>query len=255
MGRAGPVAEVEFRDENATVWEPQRNPNVAAIGGQSVVFFHKAKLDPELSKAEGRPRYKKIPYIRISQPMDRDNIIVRQVWEDPYGENIMADNVRFKEKWDRFLEDGEDQVQDGTPLENVAFLSREQVEELKHFNIFTVEGLANITDINASKFLGIRSLSRLAKDYLEAATDGSVVTRLHGDLEKEKSRSAQMEKDIADQAEMIRQLREMVEAQQRGREASAADAGARPQDPAPRVEVPELSKVEKTGGFLKPKKV
>lgn len=256
MSKAGPLATEAnmpgIYDENVLQWRPGVNKAAMAKGVQSVNFFYKSKLDPQLSKEEGRPRYQKIPYVRITQPGDRDNIVMRQVWLDETEQEEMADNVRFKDEWLHFTKNGESLTQDGTPLEAFPPLTREQVEELKHFNIITVEQLADMPDGHAAKFMGIRALQRLAKDYLEAAKDGAVVSRLHGELEEVRGKASRQEAALAEQAEMIRQLREMVEAQQRGRAQASLAAPAEPAEPH---EAPvEPNKVEKSGGFLRPKK-
>lgn len=247
----------EFYGENVVAWKPGASKQAMARGEQTVTFYNKSVLDRALSKEEGRPRYTKVPYVRITQPGDRDNIINRPAWIDEDGAADMADNVRFAEHWKAFVDsNGEDAGPAGTPLAAVPFLTREQVEEMKHFNITTVEALANMPDGNAQRFMGIRALMRLAKDYLEAAKDGSVITRLHSELDDTKVMVSRQEQALAEQAETIRQLREMVEAQQRGREAAVE---ARNDEPVPLTPDPDNEKpveptaVEKSGGFLRPK--
>lgn len=219
MRSAGPAAnsgDVPFdvNDPNTVNWQPHQNAAQAAVGGQSVIFLYRPILNPEKSKQEGRPRYDRVPFIRIAAPGDRDNVIVRQVWLDETESNIMADNVRFKAKWDLFLK-GQEVPEDGTPLEHWPAITSEQRAELTHFNIRTVEQLASLSDINAGKFLGIRALKKLAQDFLDAAKDGAVITRLHGKVDEQEARIKEYEKNQHEMAETIRQLREMVEVQQR----------------------------------------
>lgn len=216
MRKAGQNAAEAGFDVNdlTTNWNPQQNAQQAAVGTQSVIFLYRPILNPERSKEDGRPRYDAKPFIRIAQPGDRDNVIVRQVWLDETESNIMADNVRFRDKWEAFLK-GQDAPEDGTPLEHWPAITSEQRAELAHFQIRTVEQLAGLTDINASKFLGIRALQKLAKDFLEAAKDGAVITRLHDTIEKQDVKNKEYERVLHEQAETIRQLQQMVEVQQK----------------------------------------
>lgn len=270
MARAGPAVPLEMYDDNIIAWKPGVNQAAPQKGAQTVTFFLKPRINPELSKQDGRPRYDKKPYIRVTQPGDRDNIVTRECWIDETGQYEMADNIRFPEQWERFTKqnDGDLMGPTGTPLSAWPALGTEQVEELKHFNIFTVEELAGMTEGNVSRFMGLRALQRMAVDFLEAAKDGSVVTRLHGELEELRVRAKSTEDTAREQAETIRQLREMLEAQKRGRDAAVqageddADTlghrslgGAQGEEQLPPAgEVAEGLQKQSGGSFLRPKK-
>lgn len=270
MSKAGPVlgynevdsiiaGAVTVPDYEEPTWRPEQNPMQAQIGNQSVIFFWKPRMDPVLTKLEGRPRYLKKPYVRITQPGDRENVIIREAWVDETESNIMADNVRFKDKYQRLLDHTSKTDLEGTPLEMWPAVGPEIVQELKHHNIVTVEGLASLPDGSpALRFLPIRSLQRLAKDFLEAASDGAVVTKLHGELDEVKDQLKQRDGELQRQAKMIDELRMMVQAQQAGAAMRSEPVfeenptGPSP-EPLPPPSLPSEDEAPKRS-FLKPRK-
>lgn len=261
------VADAEFYNDGATAWNPMLNENSLIKGAQRVTFFNKSKMDIQLSKQEGRPRYVKKPYIRVTQPGDRDNIITREAWIDEHFEEFgepeyrMADNVRFPAEWTLFKKQQAGEAvggATGTPLSMWPVLTSEQVEELKHFHITTVEELAGMSDANVSRFMGLRQLQRLAKDFLEAAKDGAVVSKLSQELSANEERMKNLENVASEQAETIRQLKEMLEAQKRGTTAAVEDFEKKLLEEAESLTPAHEEKVEELpapkSAFLRPKK-
>lgn len=168
-----------------------------------VAFEMHATQNVEKSKAEGRPIFEDVPYIRIIVPGDRDSSIHRPVWDDPMHQ--MSDTARFPEQWKAFRENRK-QAAEGTPLEQWPPLSRAQVLELKHFHVTTVEQLANLDDSVGRKFMGIQSLKQLAKDWLAKAKDGAVVTKLRSELQDRDERMDTLQRQLKEQGELIAKL-------------------------------------------------
>jgi hypothetical protein len=123
-------------------------------------FYMHAREDDAKSRAEGRPIFKDVPYVMIMVPGDKDNIIRRPIRQN--------DKARFPKQWAAF-EAGQEQAQEGTPLEQWPMVTRAQVEELKFFGVHTVEALSNMPDTAAQNFMGLNRLRQNAKDFLEAA--------------------------------------------------------------------------------------
>lgn len=126
-----------------------------------VKFYHKPRPDDAKSKEAGRPIFKEVVYIDIRQPGSRTSGVARPVRQ--------TDIDRFPEHYKRFLARQDQEVHEGTPLAEWPGVTRAQVEEMKFFNVFTVEQLANMSDTNSGNFMGLQNLKAKAKDYIEAA--------------------------------------------------------------------------------------
>jgi hypothetical protein len=140
-----------------------------------LVHFYTEAVKNEAKSAEaGRPIFDEIPMIRIITPGSRDVMV--NVVNDRYKE-------RFPRQWERFTKQLEQSV-DGTPLEQVPFLTVGQIAELKAVNCLTLEHLAGMSDQLASKLMGMHSLRQKAKAYLEAANNAAPLTKLQAELEQ-----------------------------------------------------------------------
>lgn len=153
--------------------------------GDDSRLFVEFTLEPVHQEAEsekqGRPIYKDVPHIRIHFPGDRTKQIFRPVkmQDDMQGP---SDPRRFPKQWEAFREQRA-QVQEGTPLEQWAPVSRSEVMSLKAMHIHTIEQLATIADHNLS-WLGARELREKAAAWLANADGGKEVTRLTAENEK-----------------------------------------------------------------------
>lgn len=137
-------------------------------------FWHPRKNDTK-SAEEGRPIYEDREYVEITIPGNRDNIISRPASE--------MDKARFPRHYAAFLNKST-QPNEGTPLGSWTLLSKSQVEELKFFNVHTVEQLAGMADAQAQKFMGISSLRANARAFLEESGKAAAASRLAAELAK-----------------------------------------------------------------------
>lgn len=153
-----------------------------------VQFYIHPKQNAAKSAAEGRPIFEDREYVRIVVPGDKDNIIERPAND--------IDRARFARQYDAFKRGASSEAVTGTPLSMWPQVTRAQVEELAYFKIHTVEQLAEISDGNAQNFLGMNSLRQKAKDFLAAAKDGSIVSKMREDLQERDSRIALLEDAI-----------------------------------------------------------
>lgn len=126
-----------------------------------VKFFTHPRLHPTRSEEEERPIYVDTPYVQIMAPGNKDSIVMRPATD--------MDKVRFAEHWRKYQAREDQEALEGTPLEEVAFISRSQVEELKFLNVRSVEQLANINDSNAQHIMGVAVLKEKANKFLEQA--------------------------------------------------------------------------------------
>jgi len=142
--------------------------------GLFVEFFMESVHLEAKSEEEGRPIYEDRPYIKIMFPGDRTKQIVRPVKME--SDTSPSDPLRFPRQWEAFRAQKE-QVQEGTPLEQWAPISKSQALELKGVHIHTVEQLAALAD-NALTWLGARELRDKAAAWLKQANGGKEVVRL-----------------------------------------------------------------------------
>lgn len=171
-------------------FQGERGRQFAQDDSLIVNFTMKPHLDKEASAAEGRPIYKPREYVTIMVPGDKNNTVNRPVWAQ--------DLQRFPQKYAAF-KNGQSQDVSGTPLETVPWLTREQVEEMKFFNIRTLEQLANCPDVHAQKFMGIHALRTRARDQIKAAKELQPLAALRTEVETRESQ-------IKQQSELIQRL-------------------------------------------------
>lgn len=113
------------------------------MGDIYVRFFNKAVHQVHLSKQEGRPIYKTIPYIEKHVPGGK-SVVCRPAYD--------IDKQKFPKQLEAFLENKE--VIDGIPLDEVGFLTLEQRATLKDLKVFTLEQLAELSE-NVIKKVGM----------------------------------------------------------------------------------------------------
>jgi hypothetical protein len=147
-----------------------------------VQFFIEAVKNEFESTKQGRAIFTDVPMIRVMTPGSRD-VTVSKVTER-YKE-------RFPRHWERFQKQL-DQSVDGTPLEQVPFLTPSQIAELKYMNCITLEQLAGMSDSLASKIMGSQQIRQRAKDFLAAAQSAAPMMQLRAELEKRDDTIAEM---------------------------------------------------------------
>ena len=162
-----------------------------------VQFFMHPMQDKAKTLAEGRPIFVDTEYINIMVPGDKGNVVMRSVRED--------DRQRFPKQYQAFKND-ETQVVEGTPLERWNFVTAAQIEELKYFGIRTVENLANVSDTNAQKFMGINLLKQKAQEYIDATAADAPIAQLQDEVAKRDSRIEEQDETIANLNERLEKL-------------------------------------------------
>jgi len=126
----------------------------------AVKFFVEPLKNDARSAQEGRPIFEDVEWISIMSPGSRNE--VRRPTRP-------GDLERFPQHYARFKAREEQEIIDGTPLTEWTGITRSQAEELKFWNILTVEQLANCSDQNTQNFKGLVTLKQSAIKFLEAA--------------------------------------------------------------------------------------
>lgn len=110
--------------------------DVESAKGVYPKFYKRPKIDQAESDKQGRNVFKDVDYIEIVAVGNQNNIVDRPVTE--------MDKRRFAEQWSRYLSNSDQVV--GTPLTEVAWILRSQVEDLSYRRIRTLEQLAELAD-------------------------------------------------------------------------------------------------------------
>lgn len=167
-----------------------------------VNFEMRPHLDKKRSSEEGRPIFTPKEYVTIIVPGDKNNVVCRPVWE--------KDKQRFPRQYQAFLNNHEQNVV-GTPLEQVPWITREQVEELKFFHVRTLENLADMPDSNAQRFMGINKLRQRARDHIAAAKEAAPIAMLQEELRKRDATLNEMKALLEKQSAKIAALEDADE--------------------------------------------
>ena len=138
--------------------------NTASMAGDEqlyVRFYLKGTQSKAKTLEQGRPIFEDIPWLEIHQPGNKLCSTDRIATEE--------DKRRFSKHWRAFVDFENQEVLTGTPLEQWPGITRSQIEELKYLKVRSIEQLVNLSDGNTASIIGIASLKKSAKAYLEAA--------------------------------------------------------------------------------------
>jgi hypothetical protein len=164
-----------------------------------VTFRHDKVKNEAASKAKGRPIFDDMEQCVIRAAGDRNTVKVFPAHAFSHwitgqdGDQIQQTYAeRFSSQYRRFKENAT-QVQEGTPVSELPFLTEAKRSELRALNIFTAESLAALDGANLKALgQGGRDLKNQAQAYIDAASDSSVVVRLAAENEALKQQLAAM---------------------------------------------------------------
>lgn len=161
-----------------------------AYGNDAGVFveFRMEQIYQEFrSLAEGHPIYEAVPFIRIYVPGDKTKVVDRPVKLEQSGD-VPSDPQRFHAQWQAFRS-GVQATAAGKPLAEWPLMTTSQVKELNAVNIYTVEALAEVSDVALDGIgHGGRALRDQAKAHIAQMTDGAATAKLvaaNSDLQRQ----------------------------------------------------------------------
>jgi hypothetical protein len=158
------------------------------------------------SGSEGRAIFEDVEYIQIIVPGSRD------VFTTPLTDEYRR---RFSDRYRRWKEDvKKTQTMEGTVLGEVTWLTKSQVAEFASMNVFTVEQLADMADVDARGVMGIHDLRKRAKTFLAAAAQEAPMQKLQAELEQRDNHIKTLEQKIA---AMEANIAKMMQGGQNGR--------------------------------------
>lgn len=145
----------------------------------------------ESSKA-GRDVFDTVTWCEIKVPGERDTVTgpVHKMQPDP--------RLRFPAAWAAYQKDNSTEGIVGTPLKEVAWLSRGEVETLKAAGLRTLENLADLNDANVTSLPGGLALRAKAKATIQATKDGAPLQKMAEELAKRDAQIADLKQQMAD---------------------------------------------------------
>lgn len=153
-----------------------------------VEFFTEAQEDLKASREQGRKVFKDVEMIRIRWVGDRGRVLVApahslSVYDRAQGRHLTYAE-RFPAHYEAFTKDREE-LAEGTPLTEVAFVSKAQAAEWAALNVKTVEHLAAISDRDIRKLgMGGREYVEKARAWLSRANDTAAAERAEAEIAK-----------------------------------------------------------------------
>jgi len=136
-------------------------------------FYWVSKEDPVQSAAAGRPIYVDKEYIEILAAGNANNIIRKPASD--------VERYRFRPQYERFKAGDQEQLV-GTPLTEVPWITRSQVDELLYRKVRTLEQLAELNDA-ACNVPGMYELKRKAGLWLKQANEAAPFTAMASEIE------------------------------------------------------------------------
>lgn len=170
----------------------------AGDAGVHARFYNMPVKDEEASAQEGRPIYNDKVFIEIVAAGNANNIVKRKATQE--------DRNRFRRQFELFQQGSEDQLI-GTPLSEVPWLTRSQVEELSYMKIRTLESLANLDDAMCAKVAGLYDLKKRASAHVAKAAGAAPLEALHLENETLKNQLAALTQTVQEQIEVIKELK------------------------------------------------
>lgn len=134
----------------------------------------------------GLPKFNTVTFVEIRL---RDNNT--EVYDQPATEE---NKKRFPVEYARY-QLAKKQVQEGTPLEQFAFLALDEIENMKYHGLFTVEALAALDD-EKCKDLDCKRERDLAVKFLKNAEGNSALAEFEKKEEAYKAEIAKLKEEI-----------------------------------------------------------
>ncbi len=169
-------------------------------------FFIHTTENKAKSKEAGRPIFDDMECVRVTFAGDRAKVSVfpaHEVCGEAQDEDGDTRKITYAERWSdqyRRFKEKQQQIAEGTPIDELPFLTQAKRSELKALNIYTAEALAAL-DSQPLKNLGQggRDLKNQAQAYLDAASGTANVVAMAAQIEdlKRQLAEAQTEKSEA----------------------------------------------------------
>jgi hypothetical protein len=156
-----------FEFDTKVFEDPNNNEGVYAV------FYLTTREDPAQSAAAGRPIFVEKEYVKILSAGSANNIIDTPVRDEH--------RYRFQREYEKFKRGDTEQLT-GTPLTEVPWITRGQVDELLYRKIRTLEQLAEMQD-QYCNVPGMYELKRKAAAWLVKSKEAAPFTAMQAELD------------------------------------------------------------------------
>jgi hypothetical protein len=161
-----------------------------------VRFYKKAVKQEDASNEAGRPIYKEFDFIHICVAGDTLTEIDTFVQEQHKN--------RFPIHWAKYQNQlgSDDQGYEGTPLTEWPLVSKSQAEELRGMKFYTVESVANASDLQLQRMgmaagMSPYSFRDKAKSFLNLATESAETDKREQEINDLKQELAKKDEETA----------------------------------------------------------
>jgi hypothetical protein len=137
--------------------------------GVTPIFFVESVIDHAASERAGRAIYIDMERVRINVAGDQFSSAVH-----PVDEAIID---RFEEAYAKWKRKGQMHVS-GTPLAKWPLATPRFIKEMEYLNIFSVDDLAAVADVNLDRFENGRQWRDQATAWLRSAKDGALAAQM-----------------------------------------------------------------------------
>lgn len=165
-----------------------------------VEFFDDTVLQTFLSEQEGRPIYHDVVNVRIRIPANDQTVVTRAMDE--------SDKLRFPRQWAFYEAKSKTGEHPGTPISEMAGVTKGVAETLKSRGFYTVEQFAAASDQVLSSLGMNAGVSPTAfrdqcKRFLGAAAEMAPTVRLEAELKQRDAAMAAMQAQLDQMAKML----------------------------------------------------
>lgn len=176
--------------------------NSREAGDRSVYckFFLHPVEDQVASADQGRPIYNEHEYIEIRAAGNATNVVVRRATD--------MDKRRFSGAY-RMFKEGHAEQMVGTPLTEVPWMSKSQIEELMYFRIRTLEQLSAVGDDVCTRMPGLFELKRKAIIVMERADKAAPILSLKKENDELRNELDTLKGIVAEQTKAIEKLKKV----------------------------------------------
>jgi hypothetical protein len=167
------------------------------------IFYMDKRHNPAKSEAAGHPVYDNIPFVRIGNPGERLNVVIRPATD--------VDRRRFALQWAQFQQNAE-QRPDGAPISMLYPNDPAKIGLLEGCGVWTVEQLAALSG-NAIENIGMgcQTMVNEAQAYLKMAEKGVRAIEFRKQLEDRDNKINQLTHQVGELnntvTKLLRQLK------------------------------------------------
>jgi len=158
----------------------------------TVKFYEKAVPNEFESNKQGRPIFQTCDFVTIFIPGDALSVIDTPAREDH--------KQRFPMQWARYQNNKNSDTQImGTPIEQWPLLNKAQVEELRAIKFYSVDSIANASDLQLQKVGMLAGMSPFsfrerAQRFLQLANGDAEANKSAEELQKVRDENAELRK-------------------------------------------------------------